>query len=75
MKRPTEHQITFSIDELESIIRKMHEHRQCNRTEGSTVILDLDYDSDWRTLRIADHPDNAYQHNAYAECYGIVFTV
>ena len=39
-----------------------------------TVTIDLDYDTDWQTLRISDKVGNAYQHNSYAECNGHRFT-
>lgn len=74
MKIRTNHQITLSESELESLLSKMKEHRQNNNALGYTVTIDLDYDTDWQTLRISDKVGNAYQHNSYAECNGHRFT-
>lgn len=75
MRQHTGHRITLSIEEMESILRKMHEHRAQNDSLSARVTLDLDYDTDYETLRIADRRDNAYQYNSYYECNGKRFTV
>ena len=84
MKQPTRHIVTLSIDEMESILRKMHENRQRNGTLSSRVTIDLDFDTDYETLRVADHSDNVYQYNSYGiyffrvsygECNGKRFTI
>lgn len=75
MKQPTTHRVTLSIEEMESLLRKMQENRQCNQTLSTQVSIDLDFDTDYETLRIADHADNAYQYNAYGECFGKRFTI
>lgn len=74
MKTRTEHKITLSISELESLLNKMVEHRQNDKDLGQTVTIDLDFDTDWKTLRISDKADNAYQHSSYGECDGHRFT-
>lgn len=74
MRTRTSHQITLSISELESLLSKMTEHKENNGTLGNTVTIDLDYDTDWQTLRFSDKVGNAYQHNSYAECNGHRFT-
>nr|DAZ61887.1 MAG TPA: hypothetical protein [Caudoviricetes sp.] len=75
MKQPTRHRVTLSIDEMESLFQKMRENRLRNETLSSRVTVDLDYDTDYETLRIADHSDNAYQYNSYGECNGKRFTI
>ena len=75
MKQPTRHIVTLSIDEMESILRKMHENRQRNGTLSSRVTIDLDFDTDYETLRVADYSDNVYQYNSYGECNGKRFTI
>lgn len=74
MRTRTSHQITLSISELESLLSKMKEHKEKNDSLGNTVTIDLDFDSDWQTLRISDKVGNAYQHNSYAEYNGHRFT-
>lgn len=74
MRTRTNHKITLSIQELESLLSKMKEHKEHNRDLSNTATIDLDYDSDWNTLRISDSVGNAYQHSSYAECVGHKFT-
>lgn len=75
MKQPTTHRVTLSIEEMERLLRKMQENRQCNQTLSTSVSIDLDFDTDYETLRIAAHADNVYQYNAYGECCGKRFTI
>lgn len=47
MRQHTGHRVTLSIEEMESILRKMHEHRRQNDSLSTRVTLDLDYDTDY----------------------------
>lgn len=62
------------MSELESLLNKMIEHRQNNKDLAQTATIDLDYDTDWETLRLSDKVGNARQHSNYAECDGLSFT-
>lgn len=75
MRQQTIHRVTLSIEEMESILRKMDENRRQDDSLSARVTLNLEYDTDYETLRVADRRDNAYQYNSYYECNGKRFTV
>lgn len=69
MRKPTEHKIVLSIEELEPIIEKMKENQQRYTTLSDQIRLDLVFDTDWNAHRI--DPATGYQFNCYAECIGL----
>lgn len=74
MRQKTEHKVSISICELESLLSKMKEHRENNSDLSTSATIDLDFDTDWGTLVISNGIGNAYQHSSYAECNGLKFT-
>lgn len=74
MRKRTDHKITLYVKELESLLSKIQEHKRNNPDLDSTVTIELDFDTDWNSLRLSDNAGNAYQHSGYVECDGLKFT-
>lgn len=70
MKKPTEHKIVLTIEEMESIIKQMRENQQRNKSLSEQARFDLVFDTDWNAHRLASY--TGYQFNSYAECIGDV---